>query len=129
MEKNGRSVIIHGESPLKGRERRNHKYLAREWKNGKWYYKYTNSSKSLTSQHTVSGQMDTSRRGQEYNSGGGVNFEDDWYNKAMKRKKEEKKKQRLQKIRERWERGKSFIEKFFKRKSSISTSHDVRYGK
>lgn len=129
MEKNGRNVIIHGESPLKGRERRNHKYIARVWKNGKWYYKYSGNTNSLASPKTTSGQSDTSGQGQGDNSGVEVNFEDDWYNKAVKRKKEEKKKQRLQRIRERWERGKSFIEKFFKKKSSVSTSHDVRYGK
>ena len=35
-----RSVIIHGESPLKGLERKSHKYLSREWINGKWRYFY-----------------------------------------------------------------------------------------
>ena len=56
------------ESALKGTEKQNHKYLKREWKNGKWQYWYKDPSKpetdtsKLKNQNGVSSTSSTNRK-------------------------------------------------------------------
>ena len=55
-------------SPLEGGERKNHKYIKREWKNGKWQYWYKDPAKNATdvsqlkNQNGVSSNNTTARK-------------------------------------------------------------------
>lgn len=125
---NKRNVIIHGESPLKGRERQGHKYVSRVWKNGKWRYFYKDTQ--ITTSHELSGQIDTSRAGQEYKAPAVKKNDPNWFNNANKKKKQKKRQERRRRIRRAFERGKRVVEKLLGLNSTnITVTHDVKYGK
>jgi hypothetical protein len=126
MERAGRSVIIHanGESPLKGRERANHKYLAREWKNGKWRYTYNKTSTSKGSgangyntTYKISGSIDTSNAGKEYVPRRQETPEEYYqrYLEAEKRNRERRKQEKKKRRKERINKIKSSIERGMKK--------------
>lgn len=136
MERNGRSVIIHGDSPLKGIERKGHKYLSREWINGKWRYFYKPKSEINANQakgsSTATGSPGLVRPKTGTDAWKGANDVE-----LFKRKLESsnrmdkylKKKKRQERIKKSVEKGRNFLKEFWRQATTkVDTSKAKNIG-
>lgn len=136
MEGNGRHVIIHGESPLKGIERKAHKYLSREWINGKWRYWYkpkneinANQAKGSSAALSTPGVAKT-RTGTDAWKG---RSDRELFNRKLQASnrldKYNRKKKRRERIKKSVEKGRSFLKEFWRQATTkVDTSKAKNIG-